>query len=58
MLDGWNHSPRRWRADRIPEAIEAFGKVLAIEPLKAETHLALAKIMESRGRPRGAPATR
>jgi arylsulfatase A-like enzyme/Tfp pilus assembly protein PilF len=45
MLDGWESLAKALaRADRIPEAIDAFGKVLAIEPLKAETHLALAKI--------------
>jgi choline-sulfatase len=33
------------RVGRTREAIEAFGRVLAIEPLKPETHLALARIL-------------
>ena len=34
---------------RTREAIEAFGRVLAIEPLKPETHLALARILALEG---------
>ncbi|OLC46345.1 MAG: hypothetical protein AUH43_14390 [Acidobacteria bacterium 13_1_40CM_65_14] len=45
MLDGWESLAKSLaRADRLPEAIDAFGKVLAIDPLKPETHLALARI--------------
>jgi tetratricopeptide (TPR) repeat protein len=45
MLDGWESLAKSLaRADRLPEAIDAFGKVLGIDPLKSETHLALARI--------------
>jgi len=45
MLDAWELLAKsRLKIGRTREAIDAFGKVLAIEPLKPETHLALARI--------------
>lgn len=45
MLDAWELVAKSLvRLGRTNDAIEAFGKVLAIEPLKPETHLALARI--------------
>jgi arylsulfatase A-like enzyme/Tfp pilus assembly protein PilF len=45
MLDGWELLAKNLvTAGRTKEAIDAFGQVLAIEPLKPETHLALARI--------------
>jgi len=45
MLDAWELVAKSLlRTGRTKEAIEAFGKVLALEPLKPETHLALARI--------------
>jgi choline-sulfatase len=46
MLDAWELIAKSLvRMGRTKEAIDAFGKVLAIEPLKPETHLALARIL-------------
>ena len=45
MLDAWELLAKsQLKIGRTREAIDAFGKVLAIEPLKPETHLALARI--------------
>ena len=45
MLDGWELMAKSLvRLGRTREGIDAFGKVLAIEPMKPETHLALARI--------------
>jgi arylsulfatase A-like enzyme/Tfp pilus assembly protein PilF len=45
MLDAWELVAKSLlKIGRTREAIDAFGKVLAIEPLKPETHLALARI--------------
>ena len=45
MLDAWELMAKSLvRMDRTRDAIDAFGKVLALEPLKPETHLALARI--------------
>ena len=45
MLDAWELLAKsQLKIGRTKEAIDAFGKVLAIEPLKPETHLALARI--------------
>jgi tetratricopeptide (TPR) repeat protein len=45
MLDAWELTAKSLlKTGRTKEAIDAFGKVLAIEPLKPETHLALARI--------------
>jgi len=45
MLDAWELMAKSLiRMGRTKEAIDAFGKVLALEPLKPETHLALARI--------------
>jgi choline-sulfatase len=45
MLDAWELVAKSLlKVGRTKEAIDAFGKVLAIEPLKPETHLALARI--------------
>ena len=45
MLDAWELVAKSLvRLGRANDAIEAFGKVLAIDPLKPETHLALARI--------------
>ena len=45
MLDAWELVAKSLlKVGRTKEAIEAFGRVLAIEPLKPETHLALARI--------------
>src|SRR6185436_14114289 len=45
MLDAWELVAKSLlKIGRTKEAIDAFGKVLAIEPLKPETHLALARI--------------
>ena len=46
------------RMGRTREAIEAFGRVLAIEPLKPETHLALARILRARARSGARPRAR
>jgi choline-sulfatase len=46
MLDGQELLAKSLtRIGRTREAIDAFGRVLAIEPLKPETHLALARIL-------------
>jgi tetratricopeptide (TPR) repeat protein len=45
MLDAWELLARNFvKAGRTKEAIAAFGKVLALEPLKPETHLAMARV--------------
>jgi arylsulfatase A-like enzyme/Tfp pilus assembly protein PilF len=45
MLDGWELKAKSLlKIGRTKEAIDAFGRVLAIDPLKPETHLALARI--------------
>lgn len=45
MLDAWEALAKSLeRTGRTKEAIAAFGKVLDIDPLKPETHLALARI--------------
>jgi Tfp pilus assembly protein PilF len=45
MLDGWELKAKSLlRIGRTKDAIDAFGRVLAIDPLKPETHLALARI--------------
>jgi len=45
MLDGWELKAKSLvRLGRTREAMLAFGRVLAIDPLKPETHLALARI--------------
>jgi tetratricopeptide (TPR) repeat protein len=45
MLDGWELKAKSLaKLGRTREAIDAFGRVLAIDPLKPETHLALARI--------------
>jgi tetratricopeptide (TPR) repeat protein len=45
MLDGWELKAKSLvKLGRSREAIDAFGRVLAIDPLKPETHLALARI--------------
>jgi choline-sulfatase len=45
MLDGWELLAKtRVKLGQTRDAIVAFGKVLAIDPLKPETHLALARI--------------
>ena len=46
MLDGWELLAKSLlKAGRTKDAIDAFGKVLAIDPLKPETHMALARIL-------------
>jgi tetratricopeptide (TPR) repeat protein len=45
MLDAWELIAKSLvRMGRTKDAIDAFGKVLGLEPLKPETHLALARI--------------
>jgi arylsulfatase A-like enzyme/Tfp pilus assembly protein PilF len=45
MLDAWELLAKsQVKLGQIPKAIDAFSKVLAIDPLKPETHLALARI--------------
>jgi arylsulfatase A-like enzyme/tetratricopeptide (TPR) repeat protein len=45
MLDAWEALAKSLvRIGRTQEAIDAFGQVLALDPLKPETHLALARI--------------
>jgi arylsulfatase A-like enzyme/Tfp pilus assembly protein PilF len=45
MLDAWESLAKSLlKIGRTKEAIDAFGKVLALDPLKPETHLALARI--------------
>jgi tetratricopeptide (TPR) repeat protein len=45
MLDGWELRAKSLvKLGRTRDAIEAFGRVLAIDPVKPETHLALARI--------------
>jgi tetratricopeptide (TPR) repeat protein len=45
MLDAWEALGKSLeRTERTADAIAAFGKVLELEPLKPETHLALARI--------------
>lgn len=45
MLDAWELLARNFvKAGRTKEGIVAFGKVLALDPLKPETHLALARV--------------
>src|SRR5262249_20637490 len=46
MLDAWEALGKSLeRLNRTADAIAAFGKVLEIDPLKPETHLALARIL-------------
>ena len=54
MLDAWEALARSLeRLNRTADAVDAFGKVLEIDPLKPETHLALARIFAiDRQRPR------
>ena len=59
MLDAWELVAKSLvRLGRADDAIEAFGKVLAIEPLKPETHLALARIYALDRQPSRARSTR
>jgi tetratricopeptide (TPR) repeat protein len=52
MLDAWELMAKSYvKLGRGPDAIDAFGHVLAIEPLKPETHLALARIYALDGQP-------
>src|SRR6185436_14440556 len=45
MLDAWELVAKSLiKLGRTKEGIDAFGKVLAIDPLKPETHLALARV--------------
>jgi tetratricopeptide (TPR) repeat protein len=45
MLDGWElHAKSLLKLGRTRDAIDAFGRVLAIDPAKPETHLALARV--------------
>ena len=45
MLDAWESLAKSLlKIGRTKDAIDAFGRVLAIDPLKPETHLALARI--------------
>ena len=45
MLDAWESLAKSLlKVGRTKEAIDAFGHVLALDPLKPETHLALARI--------------
>ena len=45
MLDAWELLAKsQVKLGQIPKAIDAFSQVLAIDPLKPETHLALARI--------------
>jgi tetratricopeptide (TPR) repeat protein len=45
MLDAWESLAKSLlKIGRTREAIDAFGKVLALDPLKPETHLALARV--------------
>src|SRR5205807_567159 len=45
MLDAWESLAKLLiKTERTTEAIAAFGKVLELDPLKAETHVALARI--------------
>ena len=45
MLDAWESLAKSLvRIGRTQEAVDAFGKVLALDPLKPETHLALARM--------------
>jgi choline-sulfatase len=45
MLDAWELVAKSLiKIGRTKDAIDAFGKVLAIDPLKPETHLALARV--------------
>jgi len=45
MLDAWEALARSLeRLNRTADAVDAFGKVLEIDPLKPETHLALARM--------------
>jgi tetratricopeptide (TPR) repeat protein len=45
MLDAWELVAKSLlKSGRTKEAIDAFGQVLAIDPLKPETHLALARV--------------
>jgi choline-sulfatase len=45
MLDAWESLAKSFvKLNRQQDAIAAFGKVLAIDPVKPETHLALARI--------------
>jgi choline-sulfatase len=45
MLDAWELIAKSSvKLGRVADAIDAFARVLAIEPLKPETHLALARI--------------
>jgi tetratricopeptide (TPR) repeat protein len=46
MLDAWEALGKSLeRLNRTADAVAAFGKVLEIDPLKPETHLALARIL-------------
>ena len=52
MLDAWELIAKSLlKIGRTKDSIDAFGKVLAIEPLKPETHLALARIYALEGQP-------
>jgi len=45
MLDAWEALAKSFvKVGRMREAIDAFGKVIEIDPLKPETHLALSRI--------------
>ena len=54
MLDAWEALAKSLeRLNRTADAVAAFGKVLEIDPLKPETHLALARMFAiDRQRPR------
>jgi tetratricopeptide (TPR) repeat protein len=52
MLDGWEALGKAYvRAGRVDQAVRAFSKVIELEPTKAETHLALAKIYAAGNKP-------
>jgi tetratricopeptide (TPR) repeat protein len=57
MLDGWELAAKSLlKIGRTKDAIDAFGKVLALEPSKPETHLALARIFAIERQPARARA--
>ena len=57
MLDGWELLAKSLvKMGRTNEAIDAFGRVLTMDPLKPETHLALARIFALEGDPAKARA--
>ena len=46
MLDAWESLAKSLvKIGRTKEAINAFGRVIAIDPLKPETHLAMARVL-------------